>query len=134
MVRLLLRGVAVAVDYAHQRDTRPYYGTLAGYRHGRAVPPVPDGSCDVTAHVALDACAVAGWRAGASRTLLTSQRVALRDLGVHGARPAPELARTDPGRYLRELGRAGEEAELIDPTGLGAFGWLIQSVDISETP
>ena len=44
----LRRGLAVAVDYAHQRDSRPPSGTLSGYRDGRQVPPVPDGSCDVT--------------------------------------------------------------------------------------
>ncbi|XUM05184.1 SAM-dependent methyltransferase [Streptomyces venezuelae ATCC 10712] len=50
-------GRAVAVDYAHVRASRPPFGTLTGFRAGREVPPVPDGSCDVTAHVALDACA-----------------------------------------------------------------------------
>ena len=56
----LRRGLAVAVDYAHRRDSRPPSGTLTGYRGGRQVPPVPDGSCDITSHVALDACATAG--------------------------------------------------------------------------
>ncbi|MFJ5033626.1 SAM-dependent methyltransferase [Streptomyces sp. NPDC088560] len=56
----LVRGLAVAVDYAHTRDTRPPFGTLTGFREGRETAPVPDGSCDITAHVALDACAAAG--------------------------------------------------------------------------
>ncbi|WP_232265547.1 SAM-dependent methyltransferase [Streptomyces pactum] len=59
-VRCLRAGLAVAVDYAHTRDTRPPFGTLTGYREGREVRPVPDGGCDITAHVALDACAAAG--------------------------------------------------------------------------
>ena len=50
-------GLAVAIDYAHDRTSRPPAGSLTGYREGRQVPPVPDGSCDVTSHVALDACA-----------------------------------------------------------------------------
>jgi SAM-dependent MidA family methyltransferase len=54
------RGLAVAVDYAHDVDTRPPFGTLTGFREGRETAPVPDGSCDITAHVALDACAAAG--------------------------------------------------------------------------
>ncbi|MFI2372463.1 SAM-dependent methyltransferase [Streptomyces sp. NPDC018833] len=58
-------GLAVAVDYAHTAGTRPPYGTLAGFRDGREVRPVPDGSCDITAHVALDACAAAVGPAGA---------------------------------------------------------------------
>nr|BFE84628.1 SAM-dependent methyltransferase [Planobispora longispora] len=106
---------------------RPPYGTLAGYRDGASVAPVPDGSCDVTAHVALDACAAAGERAGAVTTALTTQRAALRALGVTGARPPAEFARTDPSGYLRALARASEEAELIAPDGLGGFGWLVQS-------
>ncbi|MFD8274326.1 SAM-dependent methyltransferase [Streptomyces flaveolus] len=56
----LERGLAVAADYAHTRDTRPPFGTLTGFREGRETPPVPDGSCDITSHVALDACATAG--------------------------------------------------------------------------
>ncbi|MFF3505245.1 SAM-dependent methyltransferase [Streptomyces sp. NPDC003247] len=59
-VSCLARGLAVAVDYAHTVDTRPASGTLTGFRDGRETAPVPDGSCDITAHVALDACADAG--------------------------------------------------------------------------
>ena len=57
-------------------------GTLAGYRGGRQVPRVPDGSCDVTGHVALDACAAAGVAAGARATVMCTQREALTRLGV----------------------------------------------------
>lgn len=124
------RGVALAIDYAHERASRPTYGTLCGYRDGHVVPPVPDGSCDVTAHVALDACADAGIAAGATATLLTTQRAALRSLGLTGARPPLELARTAPGEYVRALCGAGEEAELTDPAGLGGFGWLVQATGV----
>ncbi|WP_395361249.1 SAM-dependent methyltransferase [Streptomyces sp. YH02] len=58
-VASLSAGRAVAVDYAHVRDSRPPFGSLTGFRAGREVPPVPDGSTDLTAHVALDACAAA---------------------------------------------------------------------------
>ncbi|MFC4533733.1 SAM-dependent methyltransferase [Sphaerisporangium dianthi] len=126
VIERLARGLAVAVDYAHPVDNRPPYGTLTGYRDGACVPAIPDGSCDITAHVALDACAAAGERAGAISTALTTQRQALRDLGVKGTRPPLALAATDPGGYLRALARASEEAELIDPDGLGGFGWLTQ--------
>ncbi|GLW25093.1 hypothetical protein Mame01_51350 [Microbispora amethystogenes] len=127
VIARLTRGTAVAVDYAHLAGRRPALGTLAGYRDGSPVPAVPDGSCDVTAHVALDACAAAGERAGAETTTLTTQREALRDLGVTGARPPLALASADPAGYVRALGRASQEAELIDPAGLGGFGWLSQS-------
>ncbi|MER6027480.1 SAM-dependent methyltransferase [Streptomyces sp. NPDC001851] len=59
VVHRVVRGLAVAVDYAHTVDARPPFGTLTGFREGRETAPVPDGSCDITAHVALDACAAA---------------------------------------------------------------------------
>ncbi|MFF0552792.1 SAM-dependent methyltransferase [Streptomyces sp. NPDC004311] len=121
------RGLAVAVDYAHTRAARPPYGTLTGFRAGREVPPVPDGSCDVTAHVALDACA------GPGAVLLTQAR-ALGVLGVSGARPPLALASSDPVAYVRALAAAGEAAELTARSGLGAFGWLVQPVGIRPWP
>ncbi|MFI9051811.1 SAM-dependent methyltransferase [Streptomyces sp. NPDC053427] len=120
-VRTLRGGLAVAVDYAHRRADRPPFGTLTGFREGREVRPVPDGSCDITAHVALDACA------GPSARRLT-QRAALHALGVDGRRPPLTLATTDPAGYVRALGAAGAAAELTDPAGLGAFGWLLEPV------
>lgn len=118
------RGVAVAIDYAHTAADRPRFGTLTGYRDGHQVPAVPDGSCDITAHVALDACAAALDAEGVE-TVLTSQREYLRELGVSGARPDLALASSDPLGYLRGLSRASAAAELTDPSGLGAFGWLM---------
>ncbi len=126
------RGVAVAADYAHTRDERAAGavagGTLAAYRDGRPVPPVPDGSCDLTAHVALDACAAA--TGPGTATVLTTQRAALRALGVRGERPPREFASTDPAGYLAALVGAGQAAELTDPGGLGGFGWLVQAVGV----
>jgi len=129
VVARLRQGLAVAVDYAHVRSGRPPYGTLAGYRDGHLVPAVPDGSCDVTAHVALDACARAAEDDGATGTLLITQRAALRALGITGERPSIDLAHQDPRAYVAALCAAGEEAELLDPGGLGGFTWLLQTVD-----
>ncbi|MFI7309465.1 SAM-dependent methyltransferase [Streptomyces hygroscopicus] len=123
-VRSLRAGLAVAVDYAHERATRPPFGTLTGFREGREVRPVPDGSCDLTAHVAMDACAAA---AGPGSGLMT-QREALRALGVDARRPPLALASTDPTGYVHALSAAGEAAELTDPAGLGAFTWLLHPV------
>jgi SAM-dependent MidA family methyltransferase len=123
-------GLALAADYAHSRDGRPLAGTLAGFRDGRAVRPIPDGSRDITAHVALDACAAAGTVAGATETLLTTQRAALRALGLTGRRPPLSQADRDPAGYLTGLRVAAEEAELTDPAGLGGFGWLVQAVGV----
>ncbi|MFJ4314913.1 SAM-dependent methyltransferase [Streptomyces lavendulae] len=126
-VATLERGLAVAVDYAHTRAARPPFGTLTGFREGREVPPVPDGGCDVTAHVALDACA------GPGAALLT-QREALTVLGVPCGRPPLALASTDPAAYVRALSAAGEAAELTARGGLGDFGWLVQPVGIPPWP
>jgi SAM-dependent MidA family methyltransferase len=117
-VRRLHRGLAIAIDYGHYQDTRPPYGSLTGYRDGRQVRPMPDGSCDLTAHVALDACA------HATGSYLTTQRAALRALGIRGERPQHT---EDPQEYLRQLCTASEEAELIDPHDLGGFGWLVHA-------
>ncbi|MEU5280275.1 SAM-dependent methyltransferase [Streptomyces asoensis] len=136
-VSCVRHGLAVAVDYAHTADARPPFGTLTGFREGRETAPVPDGSRDITAHVALDACAEAGARAaggaGRGRTArLLTQRAALRALGVTGARPPLALASTDPAAYVRALAGAGEAAELLAPGGLGDFGWLVQPVGIPD--
>ncbi|MFE7411664.1 SAM-dependent methyltransferase [Streptomyces laurentii] len=153
-VGALAAGTAVAVDYAHLRAARPPFGTLAAFREGREVAPVPDGSCDLTAHVALDACAAAvaeavaeaeaepadtrGAPADAAHARvaddfageprIVTQREALRSLGVTGARPPLALASTDPAGYVRALAAAGEAAELTAPGGLGDFLWLVQRI------
>ncbi|MEV6798703.1 SAM-dependent methyltransferase [Micromonospora rifamycinica] len=133
-VRRVGRGLALAVDYGHLRQARPVDGTLTGYRGGRQVPPVPDGSCDITAHVAVDSVAAAGAGvAGCAYTLL-SQREALRALGADGGRPPLSLAGTDPAGYLRALAAASAVAELTDPAGLGGHHWLLQPVGVAVDP
>lgn len=116
------RGVAVAIDYAAVPD-RDRAGTLTGYRAGRQVTPVPDGSCDLTAHVLFDSL-VAG------DDLLVSQRDALRELGVVAH---PPVYSGDPASFLAELSTSGDATELTDPDGLGAFTWLIRSRGV-DTP
>ena len=95
------RGVAVAVDYGHLRATRR--PTLTGYRAGVQVPPVPDGSCDVTAHVALDSCAAA------SGSRLLTQRQALLALGLDAS--VPTYA-GDPQAYGEALAAASRQGML----------------------
>ena len=112
------RGVALAVDYAAV-PSRDVAGTLTGYMEGRQVAPVPDGSMDLTAHVLFESLAAD------TETVLLSQREALRRLGVEGRRPPYD---GDAASYLSGLSRAGDEAELIDPSGLGGFTWLVQAI------
>ncbi len=104
-------GAALAVDYGHTADDRPAAGTLTAYRSGRQVDPVPDGSCDLTAHVAVDA-------------LRQTDRCRQRDAVAAGHRPDHELARRDPGAYLAALAREGDVAALRRPGGFGDFWWV----------
>jgi SAM-dependent MidA family methyltransferase len=133
-VRAVGRGLAVAVDYAHATATRPVHGSLVGYRDGRQVPPQPNGTCDLTAHVALDACAHAGIENGATATVLATQRAVLDALGIGSSPPSRARARSDPAGYLAELAAASTRAELRDPAGLGGFSWLIQAVNVPLPP
>lgn len=108
-------GVVAVVDYGHTMAARPPRGSLAGHRDGRLVPPVVDGSCDITADVAWDSLVA---RSGGT---LTGQRETLLGLGVDGRPPR------DPrhASYLPELQRAAAAGTLLDPGGLGGLGWLV---------
>ena len=112
----LTSGLAVAVDYGHTIDSRPAAGTLTGFRQGRQVLPVPDGSCDLTAHVAMDSL---------THDELMDQRTALRQLGVSGKNPPHDLARSEPAAYLQGLSTASAGAALTAQGGLGDFLWAL---------
>lgn len=107
-------GVVLAIDYGHVRAARPRGGTFMGYAKGLAVPPRADGSCDLTAHVAMDS--LPGAR-------LRSQREWVRDLLPATPLPVAGEARGDPAAYLGALARRGALTQLTDPGGLGAFLW-----------
>lgn len=115
----LRRGTALAVDYGHRRGERPAGGTLAAYRAGAATTPVPDGSCDVTAHVAVDSL---------DHDELLDQRTALRRLGVRGSLPPAATAARDPAAYLSALSRASAAGALTARGGFGDFWWAVKRV------
>ncbi|GAA1680975.1 SAM-dependent methyltransferase [Kribbella yunnanensis] len=119
VVDRIQHGTALAIDYGHVADDRPPYGTLTGFRGGRECEPVLDGTCDITAHVALDSLAAA------VNGSLQTQYDALTQLGVSARRPPLAQATSDPTGYLTALSTAGEAAELLDRSGLGAFGWVL---------
>ncbi|GAA1138940.1 SAM-dependent methyltransferase [Ornithinicoccus hortensis] len=110
------RGAVLVVDYGHTRAGRPPGGTLTAYRNGVQVPPVPDGSCDLTAHVAVDTL-------GADR--LVRQRDALRDLLGPATLPPHELAGRDPAAYLAALARSTARTAITASGGPGDFWWAL---------
>ena len=128
------RGLALAIDYGHTSADRPSLGTLTGFADGRQRLPVPDGACDLTAHIAADAVATAGSVVAGLDPLLVRQSAALAALGVRGNRPPIGMAHQDPAAYVRALADASTAAELTDPAGLGSHYWLLQPVGIELPP
>lgn len=124
-------GLLLAIDYGHRRDDRPREATLRGFAGGTPLAPVPDGSMNLTAHVAMDACAAAARavlsdRGSDGHDALITQKHALSALEQAATSPAGASA---PG--LQSLVEHGQRAELMDPLALGANLWLLQSVDIA---
>ena len=113
--------VLVGVDYGHTRATRPPLGTLTGFREGAECTPIPDGSCDVTAHVAVDSL---------DADHVTTQRAVMLDLfGEEPLEPVPlDLAHTAPPAYLQRLAVRSALAAAVSPDGLGAFFWWVREI------
>jgi SAM-dependent MidA family methyltransferase len=122
------QAVCIAVDYGHCRADRPAGGSLTSFRAGMQAPVRYDGGHDISAHVAFDSLAsgVCG--------VVRRQRDVLRDLGISGCRPRLDLATSDPRRYVRELSRATEAAELTEIGGLGDFSWVLSGPVTSPAP
>lgn len=119
MLRRWRPRAAVAVDYGHDRATRPPFGTLVGYRDGMQVPPVPDGRCDLTAHVAHD-------------SLQQSRRLSQAEAVARWAPPAPlpdrSAAASDPLGYVAALSaRSARTALRSGP--MGDFTWTVWDSD-----
>lgn len=113
------RGLVVAVDYGHRASERPPYGTLTGFRHGTEVSPVPDGSSDLTAHVAVDSLA-------ADRSV--RQADLFRELDLVPPAPELQIARTDPPAYLAALSARSAAIQAVARPGLGDFWWVLRRV------
>lgn len=113
--RLPAGSVAVAVDYGHTADDRPREGTLVAYREGRLVDPVPDGGCDLTAHVAVD-------------SLRQTRRLRQRDAVDPTRTPDHGLASRDPAAYLDALADHSAVAALRRTGGFGDFWWVVAEV------
>lgn len=110
MTSLLSSGLALAVDYGHEREQRMgdlRRGTLTGYRDGRVVAPTTDGSVGLTAHVAIDSC-----RAAVDGTTVSRQRDELAATTLPSGASASDVERYFAVRRLRQS------------AGLGGFAWL----------
>lgn len=109
-------GAAVAIDYGHLTGSRPREGTFTAYRSGRLVQPTPDGSCDLTAHIAVDSL---------RQTRLLTQRDALTEVGVGATVPDHVLSQQDPAAYLNELAASSARLALRRSEGFGDFWWVV---------
>ncbi len=88
---VLACGTAIAIDYHHSLPDRRRGvwdgGTLQGFLRGRPRRPIPDGSMNITAHVALDSCAGGASRTGkqlAQSSVLTGLAGFPASFGSHG--------------------------------------------------
>ena len=128
-------GALVVVDYAHTRSERAgehaavrwRRGSLTGYVRGRRVAPVPDGSMNLTAHVALDACAAALAAAAPDAEVQLSTVAG----AVAGLTRQQRETTTPPGASsLRRTALDSRWRTLADPRGWGGFGLL----ELRRTP
>lgn len=134
VARKLQRGYLLAIDYGYpawkyyhpQRDR----GTLqCYYRHHRNADPYTDvGDRDITAHIDFTALEVWGKAAGLEPLGFTQQAPFLMALGL-----GDRLQALSDGTYpLAEIfSRRDALHQLLDPTGLGGFGVLVQGKGLS---
>jgi SAM-dependent MidA family methyltransferase len=134
----LQRGYVITIDYGYESDR--YYspgrnqGTLqCYYRHRHhSNPYIHVGRQDITAHVNFTALEQQGKLLGLESEGLTKQGLFLMELGL-GDRLAALSSSTSgntlatPQELIQIMQRRQTLHQLIDPTGLGGFGVLVQS-------
>lgn len=109
-------GCALMIDYGHVAAQRPVTGSLAAYRDGRALEPVPGASLNLTAHVAIDAVRVAGEEAGATTLFCGLQSEAVPKLLHSESDPDP----------LVDLDQRSRHLALSSQYVWGSHWWLLQ--------
>lgn len=128
-------GVALAIDYAHLRAERQAGrfdgGSLVGYARGESRWPVPDGSMNITAHVALDACAAATQPPGVivEQSAIVDDLWASTDLASSN-RVTGADAEADPMGFARALECASERRSLRERSA--GYRWLRYDSDPDE--
>lgn len=109
--------VAIGVDYGHTVHDRPPLGTLTGFADGIECTPIPDGGCDITAHVSVDSLEI--------DSVCTQRELLLELFGDEALAPVPiELASSNPPAYLQRLATRSALSAAVSPDGLGAFHWF----------
>jgi hypothetical protein len=109
-------GCAVMIDYGHTAGRRPVTGSLAAYRDGRALDPIPGSSVNLTAHVAIDAVRAAGEAVGATTSFCGLQGEVVPELLQANTHPDP----------LLDIGRRSEHSALSSQYVWGSHWWLLQ--------
>jgi hypothetical protein len=104
------------IDYGHTVERRPVTGSLAAYRDGRALEPVPGATVNLTAHVAVDAVRAAGEEVGATTALYGLQSVVVPELLQAESHPDP----------LVDLDLRSQHAALSSQYVWGSHSWLLQ--------
>lgn len=136
MRRGLKRGWLLAIDYA--LTARQLY---APWRHGGTLLAVRQqqggadllqdpGRQDLSAHVCLDAMAMAAGRSGWHWHGSALQGEALLGLGLAGELAA--LSGADAGSLAMRLQRREELLRLVDPHLLGGFHWMLLQTEPAE--
>ncbi|MGD7788767.1 SAM-dependent methyltransferase [Propionibacteriaceae bacterium Y1700] len=112
-------GFGLMIDYGHTTADRR--ATLTGFRAGQQVEPIPDGTMNLTAHVAVDAVAAAADRIGDRRVLARQHEVF--DTGLFGVRPPPPPATDNPITALAE-----RSTRTLTHHRQGDLWWLLHQV------
>ncbi|MDZ8078946.1 MAG: class I SAM-dependent methyltransferase [Nostoc sp. DcaGUA01] len=132
----LQRGYVLTIDYGYPAtryyNPRRSQGTLQCYYHHRFHdnPYINIGRQDITAHVDFTALECWGDRCGLKNVGFIQQGLFLMALGL-GERIAAVSYQKQPLSQL--LQRREALHQLLDPTGLGGFGVLIQSKNLEKT-
>lgn len=132
----LQRGYVLTIDYGYPAsryyNPRRSQGTLQCYYHHRFHdnPYINIGRQDITAHVDFTALERWGQKCNLKNVGFIQQGLFLMALGL-GDRIAALSYQKQPLSQL--LQRRDALQQLIDPTGLGGFGVLVQSKGLDKT-
>ncbi|MBD2691819.1 class I SAM-dependent methyltransferase [Anabaena catenula] len=130
----LQRGYVLTIDYGYPSsryyNPRRSQGTLQCYYHHRYHdnPYINIGRQDITAHVDFTALESWGKKCGLNSVGWTQQGLFLMALGL-GERLAALSSQNQP--LSQVLNRRETLHQLISPTGLGSFGVLVQSKELT---